>query len=203
VGLLTALDIPKVRFLEPERNLPGRRPHVITTETRFTLLFARAYLEQHRTIHYGTTKNETVCARQVAINGFGIADLVSISWASVGRDKTSFSVDDFLKVTKPTVRAFEIKLNNWRKGMTQAHRYRYFANVAILVLPKERCEIARAYLSTFQKIHVGLWAFDTASCHIVPYYTPHPASAIETKYRKRVLQIIAGTSRALPVLRKP
>lgn len=203
MGLLTALDIPKVRFLEPERNLPGRRPRVITTETRFTLQFAKAYLEQQRTIHRGTTKNETVCARQLAINGFGIADLASISWASIGRDKTSFSVDDFLKVIKPTIRAFEIKLNNWRKGMTQAHRYRYFANVSILVLPKERCEIPRAYLNTFQRIHVGLWAFDTASCHIIPYYTPRPASAIETKYTKRVLQIIAGTSRALPVLRKP
>lgn len=203
MGLLTALDIPKVRFLEPERNLPGRRPRVITTETRFTLLFAKAYIEQQRTIHHGTTKNKIICARQVAINGFGIADLVSISWASVGRDKTSFLVNDFMKVTKPTVRAFEIKLNNWRKGMTQAHRYRYFADVAILVLPRERCEIARTFLSTFKKIHVGLWAFDTVSCHIVPYYTPRPASPIETKYRNRVLQIIAGTFRVLPVLRKP
>jgi hypothetical protein len=197
------LDIPKVRFQEPERNLPGRRPRVTSAETRFTIQFAKTYLKQHRTIHHRTNKNEIACARQIAINGFGIADLVSVSWASVGRDRTWFEVDDFLKSIRPTVRAFEIKLNNWRKGMTQAHRYRYFANTAILVLPKERCEIAITYLSTFRRIHVGLWAFNTASSQIVPYYTPRPSSAIETKYCRRVIQIVAGTTRALPVLRKP
>lgn len=197
-----AHDIPKVRFQEPERNLPGRKPRVTTSETRFTILFAKAYLEQHRAIHHGTTKNEIACARQIAINGFGIADLVSVTWASIGRHRTMFAVDDFSKNIRPTVRAFEVKLNNWRKGMTQAHRYRYFANTAILVLPKERCEIARTYLSTFRRIHVGLWAFDAASNQIVLHYTPRPSSAMETKYWRRVIQIVAGTTRALPVLRK-
>ena len=203
MALLTTLKVPKVRFLEPERNLPGRRPRVTTTETRFTISFAKAYLEQHRLIHHRTAKLEIACARQVAINGFGIADLVAVSWAPIGRKRTIFTVADFLKIAKPTVRAFEIKLNNWRKGLTQAHRYRYFANAAILVLPKERCEIARAYLSTFQKIHVGLWAFDKASCQIVPYYTPRPCSAIEANYRNRAIRRIASASRVLPVLRKP
>ena len=126
---LNILHVPKVRFYEPERNLPGRRLRATTAETRFTIQFAKTYLRQHSSIHRGTTKNEIACARQIAINGFGIADLMAISWTSGKTDKAAFGSEEFLNIIRPTIRTFEIKLDNWRKGMTQAHRYRYFSNV--------------------------------------------------------------------------
>ena len=49
-------NVPKVRFHEPERNLPGRRPHVMTAETRFTIQFAKAYIDQHKSIHRRSKK---------------------------------------------------------------------------------------------------------------------------------------------------
>lgn len=193
--------IPKVKFHEPERNLPGRRPYTITAETRFTIEFAKAYINQYKSIHHRSIKNEIICVRQIAINGFGIADLMSISWTPSKIYKTSITVDDFIKNYRPTVRAFEVKLTNWKKGMTQAHRYRYFADVAILVLPNELISKSLEYLETFRKISVGLWAFNKDSKRIVSYYTPRPTSALEYKYKNRALQIIAKTSKALPFVR--
>lgn len=195
------LDIvPKIRFHEPERNLPGRRPHVSTSETRFTIKFARAYIKKHISIHHRSKKNEIACARQLAINGFGIADIVSVSWESEKRIKSMLTVDEFLNSVRPTVRAFEVKLSNWRKGLTQAHRYRYFANAAILVMPNNKISSALNYLNTFKKISVGLWAFDIDSQRIIPYYTPRPSSALMAMHRRKAIQIIANTSKALPVV---
>ncbi len=195
-------EIPKVQFREPELNLPGRRAGVITPEMRFTIQFAKAYLDQYMTIHHKSRKDKIACVRQIAINGFGIADMVSISWTSQKTNKYYLSDDDFIDIFKPTVRAFEIKLSNWQKGMTQCHRYRYFANAAILVLPTEKISNALKYIDTFKKIHVGLWSFDKAARRILTYYTPRPKVPVETKQLKKAIHIIARTSKVLPILRK-
>jgi len=197
---ITPARIPKVRFREPERNLPGRSPRTATAEVRFTIQFARAYMAQHVTLHHGTEKSEIACARQVAINGFGIADMLTVAWRAPEKGRNHSSDVHFLRAERPTIRAFEVKLNNWRKGMTQAHRYRYFANVAILVLPVESCTNARTLLRTFRKIRVGLWGFDPHSGRIVTHFTPRPCSAMEPKCQQRALELVAKTTRALPFL---
>jgi hypothetical protein len=197
---ITPARVPKVRFREPERNLPGRSPRTATAEVRFTIQFARAYMAQHVTLHHGTEKSEIACTRQIAINGFGIADMLTVAWRPPERGENHSSDVEFLRAQRPTIRAFEVKLNNWRKGMTQAHRYRYFANVAILVLPVESCSNARMFLGTFRKIRVGLWGFDPHTGRIVTHFTPRPCSAMEPKYQQRALKLVAKTTRALPFL---
>lgn len=197
---INTAKVPKVRFREPERNLPGRSPRTATAEVRFTIQFARAYMARHVTVHHGTEKSELACARQVAINGFGIADMLTVAWSPPEKGRKHCSDVEFLRAERPTIRAFEVKLNNWRKGMTQAHRYRYFANVAILVLPLDSCTIARTFLSTFRKIRVGLWGFEPSSGRIVTHFTPRPGSAMEPKYQQRALDLVAKTTKALPIL---
>lgn len=194
--------VPKFKFYEPERNLPGRKPHGMTEEARFTLKFARTYLGNHTAIHHKTKKRSIVCARQVAVNGFGIADIVAVSWDSnQQQNENLLTIDDFMKIYSPTVRAFEIKLNNWRKGITQTHRYRYFANSAILVLPSSKITLALKYLDTFKAIHVGLWSFDFYSQRILTYYTPRPSTPLTNKHTKRVIKSLAETTKeALPFL---
>ena len=194
------IKIPKAKFYEPELNLPGRYPNDITEEARFTLEFAKSYSINHSFVHHKTIKKEIACVRHVAINGFGIADLVSISWTPF-MNKTGLSIEEFLMNYKPTIRAFEVKLVNWRKGMTQAHRYKYFADAAILVIPYERIVNALEYLETFKKIHIGIWGFDNKSMRIIPIFTPRPNSPREIIYKKRVLEIISNTSKDLPFLR--
>jgi hypothetical protein len=194
--------VPKFKFFEPERNLPGRKPHGRTEEARFALKFAQTYLRSHTAIHHKTKKRNIVCARQVAVNGFGIADIVAVSWDSNKQlSENLLTIDKFIKIYSPTVRAFEIKLNNWRKGITQTHRYRYFANSAILVLPYSKITLALKYLDTFKAIHVGLWSFDFYTQRIVTYYTPRPSTPLTNKYTKRVIQSLAKTTKeALPIL---
>jgi len=187
---------PKIRFHQPERNLPGRKLRCTTIEDRLTIRFARAYRNQAHLLHYGTGKNKVICARQIAVNGFGIADLVAISFKSekVGRDISSIEKNN--KIYKPTIRAFEIKVSDWRKGMMQAYRYKYYANTSILVLPSDRCSAAIPFFETFRKIRVGLWGFNDRTGRIHNYYTPQPTAAKEAKYYRRVLGIFANLPRS-------
>lgn len=193
--------IPRLHSSEPERNLPGRRRGVMTSEARFTVLFAKAYLDQFQSIHSKTTKTEIICARQVPINGYGIADLVTLAWPLTKHHQRRWSADEFMRLFRPTVRAFEIKMDNWRSGMTQAHRYRYFANTSILVLPTERCKPAIGYIETFKKIRVGLWAYNSKTNKIIAYFTPPRSKPLETRYQAKLINMLARTSRALPILR--
>ncbi len=197
-------NIPKVRFHEPELNLPGRRLGLDNEESWFTIQFAKDYIKQHLVIHQRSKKNNIACIRQIAINGFGIADMVAVSWESnINRNnKKLISVEEFLLKFKPTIRAFEIKLNNWRKGMIQAHRYRYFANATILVLPMDRNSNALKHIETFKKIHVGLWSYDPSSKRILVHYTPRPSSVVEMKHMIKAVHVMANTSKVLPILRK-
>jgi hypothetical protein len=197
-----AVHAPKASFYHPEKNLPGRNPHRITKEDRFTLNFIRSYRAQYLAIHHRSPKTKHVFIRQMAINGFGIADLVYISWPPDKNKRTYDSIEDFLLNSRPTIRAFEIKLDNWRKGLIQTNRYKYYANTSILVLPNNRCFSALSYIATFHKIHVGLWGFDDITKRVFPYYTPRPSSAIESKYRLKALEIALSTSKFLPIREK-
>ena len=203
---ISALDsIPKIKFHEPELNLPGRMPGLLNGEEWFTIQFAQAYLGQQLAVHRRSRKNNVVCVRQVSVNGFGIADLVSVSWELRPdlNHNGSVSAEEFLLNFKPAIRAFEIKLDNWRKGMIQAHRYRFFSNAAILLLPADKVSNALRYIETFKKIHVGLWSFDPTSRKIIAYYTPRPSYSVQTKYTVKALQKMANTSKALPISQKP
>lgn len=197
-----AVFAPKVSFHHPEKNLPGRNPHRITKEDRFTLNFIRSYREQFSSIHHRSPKTEIVLIRQMAINSFGIADLVSISWPPDKHKRIYNTIEEFLATSRPTIRAFEIKLDNWRKGLIQTNRYRYYANTSILILPNNKCISAMSYIDTFHRIHVGLWGFDDISKRIFPYYTPRPSSEMEAKYRLRVFKIALATSKSLPIREK-
>lgn len=185
--------IPRVRSHQPEKHFPGRSPGVPTGEDRFTIAFARSYIEG---LALKDPDTEIACARQVTVNGYGIADLVAVAWrqkTAPGKNRAASHATDFRGAR---IRAFEIKLSDWRRGMVQAHRYRYFADVAILVLPEERCASALPYMDTFRKIHVGLWGYDAASGRILAHYTPRPSVPLAPKYRAHAFQQVLHAARA-------
>ena len=165
--------IPIVKFHEPRKNLPGKMSMPGNKESRFAIRFARAYLDHFESLHHKTTKTSIACAREIQVNGFGIADFVAIAWdASRIEDKnTKFDSKLFIKSARPTMRAFEFKLSNWRRAIMQASRYKFFANVSIVVLPIEKCGSPLKYINNFKKVRVGLWGFDKNSIRIVTYFT--------------------------------
>jgi len=93
--------------------------------------------------------------REVAINGCGEADVVIFSRQKNGGFFTT---------------AFEAKMNDWRRGLLQAARYRAYANVAILVVPVNTATRALRFLDTFRAVKIGLWSFDEQSKKIYRHY---------------------------------
>lgn len=200
--------IPIVKFYEPRKNLPGKTSIPENDESRFAITFARTYLNHFESLHHKTTKTSIACAREIQINGFGIADFVVIAWDATrlpvcrrGREeKTSkFDSELFLTSARPIMRAFEFKLSNWRRALMQASRYKFFANVSIVVLPIEKCGLPLKYLNTFKKVHVGLWGFDENSNRIVTHFTPKPNKPIDSRYQLLAVKLVASASKSLPI----
>ncbi|MDR4509752.1 MAG: hypothetical protein MRJ65_16220 [Candidatus Brocadiaceae bacterium] len=192
--------ISKVNFYEPVNNLPGKTSNQKNSENQVAIQFSCAYLNQFETLHHKSSKTSIACAREVQINGFGIADFVTVAWNTT-RLKTLSKLDSelFINNARPTMRAFEFKLSNWRRALMRASRYKFFSNVSIVVLPVEKCGTSLKYLDTFKKIRVGLWGYDKNSNRIMNYFTPKPNKAIDSKHQIMALKLIASASKSLPV----
>lgn len=193
-----AVIVPKLRFSEPCHNLPGRKG-MATLEDRFTISFMRAYLDQSRSIHRRSRKTTLAFARQIPVNGYGIADLHAVAWEGIPEEVFP-DAKSFVRVAHPCTRAFECKMTDWRKAMAQAGRYRFFANQTFIVIPNHACSIALAYLETFKKIRVGLWSFSQETGRITPHYTPQVMAAKSERYYLHAIESVARASRqSLPI----
>jgi len=192
------LPVPKYRFSEPRHNLPGRKGRA-TAEDRFTIAFMRSYADQAAEIHCGSRKTSIAFAREIPVNGYGIADLHVVAWEALPQEQFP-DVRSFAQVAKPCTRAFECKLSNWRQAMAQAGRYRFFANQSIVVLPDAVCMRALPFLTTFKAIKVGLWSFERSTGRITAHFTPRPASPKSGKYYLHAIHSVALASRqSLPI----
>jgi hypothetical protein len=160
-------------------------------EDEFASHFAKAYQSQFSQIHSRTTRKETLFVREVPVFGNGIADLLVLSWA------TNLTYSDSLPSSPmgvtPTIRAFEFKLSNWRNGMMQAHRYKYFSHASILVVPKAKLKIILPQFELFKKLRVGLWGFEPISSGIYPLYTPRPRQQVIPECLDEALRQISQT----------
>ena len=181
----------------PRDNL-GPRWTGTNKESQFVKSFIESYNKQYSSMHSGSKKVNRIIAREVPMNGFGIADLVTVSWDSkISIDQNNIDV----KIFNPTVRAFEFKLSDWRKGLMQAHRYRFFSDAAILVIPEQKLDLVSNYIDTFTKINVGLWGFDTNKGTITTIQTPRPRKPADIKYREiAVNQVLESTKLFLPTV---
>jgi hypothetical protein len=128
----------------PRRNLPINIRHK-RTEVIFQNAFIRAWREQ--------LDEPGIGGSQFELPGYGIADYLWIS--ACGR-----------------LDAFEFKISNWRKGATQASKYRCYANRAFLVLPPDIAKTAINFIDQFKAINIGLYSFDKATGHIEIHFHP-------------------------------
>jgi hypothetical protein len=190
--------IPKVRFSEPRRNLPGYKGGE-TAEDHFTNAFSRAYIRDALKLHRTARYDSMALVREVPINGHGIADVVAVAWQQLAGE-TFPTTEAFAEVVRPCTRAFECKLANWRQAISQASRYNFFANQAIVVLPERICKNAIPYLDTFHKIRVGLWGYASDRDCIYMHYTPRPTKPRLKRYHIQAINHVATTSKqALPI----
>jgi hypothetical protein len=192
------ITVPKLRFSEPRHNLPGRKG-VATAEDRFTIAFTRAYIGQAEEIHRRSRKTSIAFAREIPVNGYGIADLHVVAWNALSSECFP-DIQSFARVAQPCTRAFECKLTDWRKALAQAGRYRFFAHQAFVVLPHQLCLRALPYLATFKVVKVGLWGFCPENGNITVYHTPRPTKPKSERYYFHAIESVARASRqALPI----
>jgi hypothetical protein len=184
---------------EPQHNLPrfnARRG----AENRFALQFARVYRAAFSLLPDHKKQKNMAFAREIPANGYGIADLVSVTWNPKTRSgRTFWPVEEFISGTAHTVRAFELKMSDWRKALQQASRYRFFAHVPIAVLPAAKSRMALENLEIFQTLRVGLWTFDPKTAVIHAHFTPAAEEPRDTKHHIRTVRLLAKVTKALPV----
>ena len=181
----SSLKIPKLNGWNPRKNLPAKISRK-NKERDFTLSFARAYIPNIKSIHSKTQKTAVKYAREIPINGYGIADFVAV-YCNKTNDNSQSLVS---KIDSSVIRAFELKISDWRRAMMQAHRYRYFANSSIVVLHSDKLKNALEYIDTFKKINVGLWAFNPKNNKIITCYTPRPRKPLEPKYKPLAIELV-------------
>ena len=162
-------SIIEFRCFNPRRNLP---PSVGSKrgEANFVGAFERGFTAGRA--------GRGVGGRHFAMSGYGIADFV---WAEPGTGKGSTS-----KLT-----AFEMKLRDWRRALTQAYRYSYFADASIVVLPVGVADKAEEHLHVFERLGIGLWSCDPNSERIDMRFTPKGTHARNPAAREKALGAIS------------
>lgn len=182
-------------FPSPRLNF-GPRWTASNAEEDFARSFAVDYDGRYAAIHSGSAKMCRVLAHEVPVNGFGIADLVTVSWDTAAANPLNLPTTGDEWHTQPTVRAFEVKLSDWRRGLMQAHRYKYFADTAILVLPAARLSTV-SNLDTFKNIRVGLWGYDEKTGKIIKVHTPRPKRPSRPDHREKAIErVLAAINQA-------
>jgi hypothetical protein len=170
----------RFRALDTRKNFP-QASSAKRAESSFLSRFERVYLAHE-------AGGQFAGGREFAIDGYGRADLLWLAWRRPAAD------DDFSALAlkeRIQLTAIEAKMKDWRKGLQQASRYRYFANRALLVLPPATARIARKYLATFRSLNVGLWEFDPALGRITKHTTPRIRRPISGRAREKALHVLA------------
>jgi len=152
------------------------------TEADFVLAFGRAYYQEHvdKQVDRGWSFEMT---REMYVHGLGIADIVSV----------------FISPRKVVLHAFEMKIKDWRKALSQAYRYKYYADAAYVVLPPYEAAKAKQSLTVFRTINVGLWAFDKEKNCIKKIYNPQKDNPISNAAYKKALARLSQHFKSLPV----
>jgi hypothetical protein len=161
------------------RNLPhrsGRR----RGEANFLLSFLKSFMTG--------AKNGYVFGRDFAIPECGVADCIF------------FRLEDAAeRAAKEHIMAFEAKLSDWRKALSQAYRYRYYADVSIVVMPVNLARRAIENRHLFELFGVGLWTFNPSSGSIRPRIAVKNPKPLSPSKREKALVRIRS---AAPQLRK-
>lgn len=175
------LDVSKLRYSRgpnPRRNLPPRFSRK-RGESNFLRAFEKAY--------FAAQTKRGVARAEFDFSGFGIADLVWISWPlrDVPGDATAVGLQRRLRSLK--VVAFELKLSEWRRGLAQAFRYSYFADLAVVVLSPSAAKAAIKEVAEFRRLSIGLWGFDPKTGVISKHFTPRRQRAKSANARARAV----------------
>lgn len=173
------------KLRHPRRNLPTRFSRK-RGESSFVSAFAKAYI--------ASIAPQGVGGNEFALAGFGIADFVWLAWrhSAASEDATALSVEEFkVQLSQKKLTAFEMKLTDWRKGFSQAYRYSYFADLAVVVVPPDVAKIARAEIKSLRKLGVGLWSFDKRTGKVRKVFTSRDSKPRNSRAKEKALESLS------------
>jgi hypothetical protein len=147
----------------PRKNLPPELRNK-RTELLFQNTFLKTYLSSLAAPGIG--------GNQFEVPGCGIADFI---WVGPNGN----------------IDAFEFKMTNWRKGATQASRYRAYAARTILVMPYQAVYPALRFIDSFRLVDLGLWSFDPKSRIITCHHTPAVRQPMDCEASDRANEILS------------
>lgn len=180
-------SIVELGSYDPRRNLPS----VLSRkrgESNFVARFGRCYAAEH--------DGSGVGARGFPMAGYGIADFVWLSLIGTqGRG--------VLPTSEPLLIAFEMKLANWRRALSQAYRYGYFADQAVVVMPPKAVEAATGYIDLFWTLGVGLWSFEPECGRLSHAHTPEPARPRNPAAKARAVSLFQRSRKLRKLLEDP
>jgi hypothetical protein len=181
----------------PRKNFP-RHLAAKRGESNFVLAFGRAYTAKAMA---KIKLRKSMAARELRVEGFGIADFIWVSWQSNENQNegSGMGMSPSKRCKKKTLLAFELKIRDWRKALGQAYRYRYFADAAFAVLPPQAAESARRFIETFKSLEVGLWSFDKSTGAIKKFYSPRVKVPMSERARARAVASLAHRLKAQPI----
>jgi len=159
----------------PRRNLPGAVARK-RGESNFVAAFQRDFSAAH--------DGQGVGGRHFELAGYGIADFVWMDYGQHGK-RAGRSPDEFV------LTAFEMKLKDWRRALSQAYRYSYFSDRAIVVLPTDVADRAEGRLDVFQRLGIGLWSYEPKQENIEMRFTPDGTKAKNPAARQKALTCIS------------
>jgi hypothetical protein len=134
-------------------------------ESNFVNAFKDALLDEHTCC---------VLAKEFDLVGYGIADLMCV-----------YPTEGKLQFV-----AFELKIDDWRRALSQAYRYTYFADLSVVVLPAHLKEKEVEIIQHFRNAGVGLWYFDSKAKQIVKSYMPIDAEFRNQSARNKALKVL-------------
>lgn len=143
------------------------------------------FLRRFESVYLRVEREAAIASREFGVEGFGRADLVWLAWEN-GQMPDDFTGLAFKRRVRLT--AIEGKVSDWRKGLHQAFRYRYFAHRSLLVLPTQTAKTAAQFLPTFRRLRVGLWGFDATSGRIRKWCTPRSRTPLNRHAWEKALR---------------
>ena len=182
-NLMTSLHLARFKSPNPRKNLPEKTSRK-RGESNFLRSFERIYVSRY-------CRAKQVAWQDFALQGYGIADLIMLSWSTPNDGGIASSVEQLRRhLRRQRLTAFEVKLVDWRKALIQGHRYRYFCDRAIVVLPEKTAKIAETHLDLFRSLEVGLWGLDTVTDTIQKRFTPNETQARNAQARDKATETI-------------
>ncbi len=192
---MTTAQLLRFRQRHPRRNLPASLARK-RGESNFVSSFSKAYIASIAPDGSG--------GKEFALSGFGIADFVWIAWQNATNpdDGSALSIEQLKTLlNRGKLTVFEVKLADWPKGLAQACRYSYFADLAVVALPPDPAATAEADLALFRESNVGLWSFDPATDTIRDLFTPRCSGPRSPGAKDQALESL-GRSLQFSQLRK-